>query len=83
MLHTYSKSVANIVVICSPTVDLETLRPVLAKFSDFYLFELENIRKNQELVCNVIYMAGCAKFLKLNNKCFIEEIIQQMGLSLE
>ena len=28
-------------------------------------------------------MAGSAKFLKLNNKCFVEEIIYQMGLSLE
>ena len=74
---------SNIVVVCSPMVDIEALKPVFKKYSNEYMFELENIRKNQELVCNIIYMASSAKFLKLNNKCFVEEIIYKIKLSLE
>ena len=74
---------SNIVVVCSSSVDIEALKEVFKKYAKEYLFELENIRKNQELVCNIIYMADSAKFLKLNNKCFVEEIIYKMSLSLE
>ena len=48
------------------------------EFSQEYLFELERVRENQELVCNIIYISRNAAFLKLSDKAFKEFIVGEM-----
>ena len=82
MLRCYHQVTQNIALVCSNLVDVDSLKPIFQEYEDFYLFEMEHIRKNQELVCVVFYMATNANFLRLNNKCFIQEIIFNLKLTL-
>ena len=82
-MNIYSQSILNIVVLCSSNMELQLLKEVLNPYSNTFLFELENIRKNQELVCNVLYISSNPTFLRINNKCFVEEVVSKMSLTLE
>lgn len=71
------------VIVCSKNIDPLEYSSQLMQFSTQYLFELERVRQNQELVCNIIYVSKTAYFLKLNDKSFKEMIIAEMNMTLE
>ena len=78
MFSKYSGKAENIVIICGKWLNLTQFSQLFKMYSEYYLFEVERVMQNDNVVCSIIYASASLKFLRIEKESLVDFYLERL-----